>query len=433
MEAGFLLSRSIHPIRRQITQDHASLIMPDIQQIRADFPILHQQVHDKPLIYLDSTATSQKPRQVIEAMARYYQEDNANVHRGIHSLAERATASYEGARLKVARFINAPSPKEIVFVRNTTEAINLVANAWGRAHLKPGDEVLITQMEHHSNIVPWQLVTQATGATLRYVPITKQGELDFHALDQLLTKRTKIFAFTAMSNVLGAINPIAEMVAKAHKVGAITLIDGAQSVPHLTTDVQALDADFLAFSGHKMLGPTGAGVLYGKRELLESMPPFLGGGEMIREVFMDHSTWNAIPHKFEAGTPAIAEVIGLGAAVDYLTNIGMDWIHAHEQELVAYAWDRLSAIEGLRILGPGPTRRGGLLAFTLEGVHPHDIAAVLDMFGVAVRAGHHCAQPVHDFFGIPATARASFYLYNTLEEVDVLAEALEKAGAVFGV
>ena len=405
--------------------------MPDITAIRADFPILNQEVHGKPLVYLDSTATSQKPRQVIEALERYYQQDNANVHRGVHTLAERATAAYEQARLKIARFIGATTPKEIIFVRNATEAINLVANAWGRANLGPGDEVLITEMEHHSNIVPWQLVTQATGATLRYVPITDAGELDYDALDRLLTERTKLFAFTAMSNVLGTINPVAELIEKAHAVGALTLVDAAQSVPHLSTDVQALGADFLAFSGHKMLGPTGVGVLYGKRELLEAMPPFLGGGEMIREVFMDHSTWNAVPHKFEAGTPAIAEAIALGAAVDYLDALGMDWVHAHEREIVAYAWERLSAIEGLRILGPGPDRRGGLLAFTLGDVHPHDIATVLDMHGVAVRAGHHCAQPVHDHFGVPATARASFYIYNTKEEVDILAEALERARAMF--
>ncbi len=408
--------------------DSASL---DVAAIRADFPILDQQVHGKPLVYLDNTATSQKPRSVIEALVHYYQQDNANVHRGIHALAERATAAYEKARLKVARFIGAATPKEVVFVRNTTEALNLVAHAWGRANLGPGDEVLITQMEHHSNIVPWQLVTQATGATLRYVPITPTGELDYDALDALLTERTKVFAFTAMSNVLGTINPVAELVARAHAVGALAVVDGAQSVPHLPTDVQALDVDFLAFSGHKMLGPTGIGVLYGKRELLEAMPPFLGGGEMIREVFMDHSTWNTVPHKFEAGTPAIAEAIALGAAVDYLNGLGMDRVLAHERELVAYAWERLSGIEGLRILGPGPDRRGGLLAFTLGGVHPHDVAAVLDLQGVAVRAGHHCAQPIHDYFGIPATARASFYIYNTPEEVDVLAEALEQARSMF--
>ena len=399
--------------------------------LRSDFPILDQQVHGKPLIYLDSAATSQKPQQVIEALARYYRQDNANVHRGIHTLAERATGEYEQARLKIARFINAASSKEIVFVRNATEAINLVANAWGRANLRPGDEVLITQMEHHANIVPWQLVTQATGATLRYAPVTDAGELDYDALDALLTERTKVFAFTAMSNVLGTINPVAELAAKAHAVGAIAVVDGAQSAPHLPTDVQALDVDFLAFSSHKMLGPTGVGALYGKRALLDAMPPFMGGGEMIREVFMDHSTWEDAPLKFEAGTPAIGEAIAFGAAVDYLDALGMDWVHQHEMEITNYAWQRLSAIEGLRIIGPGPERRGGLLAFTLADVHPHDVAAVLDMQGVAVRAGHHCAQPIHDRYGIPATTRASFYIYNTPEEVDVLAAALERAKELF--
>ena len=399
--------------------------------LRSDFPILDQQVHGKPLIYLDSAATSQKPQQVIEALARYYRQDNANVHRGIHTLAERATGEYEQARLKIARFINAASSKEIVFVRNATEAINLVANAWGRANLRPGDEVLITQMEHHANIVPWQLVTQATGAILRYAPVTDAGELDYDALDALLTERTKVFAFTAMSNVLGTINPVAELAAKAHAVGAIAVVDGAQSAPHLPTDVQALDVDFLAFSSHKMLGPTGVGALYGKRALLDAMPPFMGGGEMIREVFMDHSTWEDAPLKFEAGTPAIGEAIAFGAAVDYLDALGMDWVHQHEMEITNYAWQRLSAIEGLRIIGPGPERRGGLLAFTLADVHPHDVAAVLDMQGVAVRAGHHCAQPIHDRYGIPATTRASFYIYNTPEEVDVLAAALERAKELF--
>jgi len=405
--------------------------MPDIDKIRSDFPILHQQVHEKPLAYLDSAATSQKPRQVIAALDHYYEWDNANVHRGIHTLAERATAEYEKARLKVARFINAASSKEIVFVRNATEALNLVANAWGRANLGPSDEVLITQMEHHANIVPWQLVTQATGATLRYAPVTDAGELDYEALDHLLTERTKVFAFTAMSNVLGTLTPVAELTARAHAVGAIAVVDGAQSVPHLPTDVQATGVDFLAFSGHKMLGPTGIGALYGKRALLDAMPPFMGGGEMIREVFMDHSTWEDAPLKFEAGTPAIGEAIAFGAAIDYLNNLGMDWVHQRERELTAYAWEKLNAIEGLRIVGPGLDRRGGVLAFTLADVHPHDVAAILDMHGVAVRAGHHCAQPIHDRYGIGATTRASFYIYSTPEEVDMLARALEKAKEIF--
>ena len=399
--------------------------------IRDDFPILHRQVHGCPLIYLDNTASTQKPVQVLDAMDYYYRNLHANVHRGVHTLSEEATTAYENARLHVARFINAASPKEVIFTRNTTESLNLVAYSWGRANLKPGDEVLITEMEHHSNIVPWQLVCEMTGATLRYVPITPGGELDEDALAIELTERTKVFAFTAMSNVLGTINPVAELVARAHAVGAIAVVDGAQSVPTLATDAQALDADFLAFSGHKMLGPTGIGVLYGKRKLLEAMPPFLGGGDMIREVKMSGSRWNELPYKFEAGTPAIAETIGLGAAVDYLAGVGMDWVLDHERELTAYAWNRLQEVEGLRILGPEPSRRGGLLAFVLGDIHPHDIAAILDQDGIAVRAGHHCAQPIHDHYGLSATTRASFYIYNTEEEVDSLVLALYKAKALF--
>ncbi|NOX62319.1 MAG: cysteine desulfurase [Chloroflexi bacterium] len=405
--------------------------MPSVAEIRADFPILDIEVHGHPLVYLDNTASSQKPIQVIEAMNRYYREQHANVHRGIHYLSETATSAYEDARRRIARFIHAGSTKEVIFTRNTTESLNLVAYSWGRANLGPGDEVLITEMEHHSNIVPWQIICEITGATLRYVPITDRGELDYEALDALLTERTKVFAFTAMSNVLGTINPVEELVAKAHAVGAIAVVDAAQSAPHMTTDVQALDADFLAFSSHKMLGPTGIGVLYGKRDLLEAMPPFMGGGDMIREVKMSGSRWNDLPYKFEAGTPAIAEAIGLAAAVDYLSNLGMDWVLQHERELTEYAWERLHEIEGLRILGPGPERRGGLLAFVLGDIHPHDVAAILDMEGVAVRAGHHCAQPIHDHFCIPATSRASFYIYNTREEVDKLVNALYKAKAVF--
>lgn len=405
--------------------------MSTIDRIRLDFPILQRQVHGEMLVYLDSTASSQKPRQVLEAMDAYYRRTHANVHRGVHTLSEEATAAYEQARLRVTRFINAAGPKQVIFTRNTTESINLVAYSWGRANLKPGDEVLITEMEHHSNIVPWQLICQITGATLRFVPITAQGELDFPALDQLLTEKTRVFAFTAMSNVLGTINPTAALVQRAHAVGAITVVDGAQSIPHLRSDVQALDVDFLAFSGHKMLGPTGIGILYGKRALLEAMPPFLGGGDMIREVKMSGSRWNELPYKFEAGTPAIAEAIGLGAAVDYLADLGMDWVAQHEREITAYAWQRLHEIEGLQVLGPGPERRGGLLSFVLGDLHPHDIAAVLDGDGVAVRAGHHCAQPIHDHYGISATTRASFYIYNTFAEVDKLVAALHKAKALF--
>ena len=404
--------------------------IPTVAALREDFPILQRQVHGRPLTYLDNTATTQKPVQVLDAMDHYYRRLHANVHRGVHTLSEEATTAYENARLRVARFINA-NPKEVIFTRNTTESLNLVAYSWGRANLKPGHIVLITEMEHHSNIVPWQLVCEMTGATLRYVPITSSGELDEDALEQLLTERTKVFAFTAMSNVLGTINPVAELAARAHGVGAIVVVDGAQSVPTLTTDVQGLDVDFLAFSGHKMLGPTGIGVLYGKRKLLEAMPPFLGGGDMIREVKMSGSRWNELPYKFEAGTPAIAETIGLGAAVDYLGGVGMDWVLEHERELTAYAWNRLQEVEGLRILGPEPSRRGGLLAFILGDIHPHDIAAILDQDGVAVRAGHHCAQPIHDHYGLSATTGASFYIYNTEEEVDRLVLALYKAKALF--
>ena len=405
--------------------------MPTLADIRADFPILAQPVRGHPLAYLDSTASSQKPLAVIEAMNRYYREQNANVHRGVHFLSETATAAYENARLRIMRFINASSPKEVIFTRNTTESINLVAYAWGRANLRPGDEVLITQMEHHSNIVPWQIICEITGARLRFVPITPGGELDVEVMDKLLTERTKVFAFTAMSNVLGTINSTAELAAKAHAAGAIAVVDAAQSAPHLGVDVQALDVDFLAFSGHKMLGPTGIGVLFGKRNLLEAMPPFLGGGDMIREVKMEGSRWNDLPYKFEAGTPAIAEAIGLGVAVDYLDSIGMDWVVEHERQLTRYAWERLGEVEGLRILGPGPDRRGGILAFTFGDIHPHDIAAILDTEGIAVRAGHHCAQPIHDYYGLSATTRASFYVYNTPEEVDRLALALYKAKSVF--
>ncbi len=411
---------------------HATVSGLDVQRIREDFPILHQQVHGKPLVYLDSTASSQKPKAVIEKMAYVYEHAYANVHRGIYQLSEEATQMYEDARRKVARFINARSRKEVVFVRNTTEGINLVAYAWGMANLKPGDEVLVTEMEHHSNIVPWQLVCQRTGATLHWVPITEDGHLDMEALDRLLTERTRIFAFTAMSNVLGTVNPVKELVARAHAVGALALVDGAQSVPHLPTDVQEMDADFLAFSGHKMLGPSGAGVLYAKRHLLEEMPPFLGGGEMIKEVKFTGSTWNDVPHKFEAGTPAIAEAIGLGAAVDYLSALGMENVHAHEQDLVRYAYERIHEVEGVRVLGPGPEERGGVLAFVMASAHPHDVAAILDREGVAVRAGHHCAQPVHDRYGVVASTRASFYIYNTREDVDRFIAALQRVVDILG-
>ena len=405
--------------------------MTSIDTIRADFPILQRAVNGRPLAYLDNAASSQKPLAVLQAMDNYYRQTNANVHRGVHTLSEEATRQYEGARGRIGRFINAGSSKEIIFTRNATEAINLVAYSWGLDNLRPGDEVLITEMEHHANIVPWQLICQRTGATLRYIPIDARGDLRLDLLDELLTERTKLFAFVAMSNVLGTINPAAELVARAHAVGALALVDAAQSVPHMPVDVQALDCDFLVFSGHKMCGPTGIGVLYGRRELLEQMSPFMGGGDMIREVRMDGSRWNSLPWKFEAGTPAIAEVIGLGAAVDYLNALGMSWVREQEHALTSYAIEKLAQVEGLHIIGPEGDQRGGVAAFTLADIHPHDIAAILDSEGIAVRAGHHCAQPIHDHFGIVATARASFYFYNTFEEIDRLAAALEKVQSVF--
>ena len=411
---------------------NAAAVRPyDVAEVRDQFPILARLVHGKPLVYLDSTASSQKPQVVIDRLATYYEQGNANVHRGVHTLSEEATAAFEGSRAKVARFINASSSKEIIWTRNATEAINLVAYSWGSANLKPGDEVLITEMEHHSNIVPWQLACQRTGATLRYVPVDDEGFLRLDLLPTLLTPRTRLFAFTAMSNVLGTINPVAELAAAAHAVGAVALVDGAQSVPHLPVDVQALGADFLAFSGHKMCGPTGIGVLYGRRELLDAMPPFMGGGDMIKEVHLDGSRWNTLPWKFEAGTPAIAEAIALGAAVDFLSTLGMAAIQAHEHALVSYAMQRLQEVEGLHILGPDADQRGGVAAFTLGDIHPHDLAAILDGEGIAIRAGHHCAQPLHERYGLPASARASFYLYNTLGEVDQLVAALDKAREMF--
>ena len=401
------------------------------EAVRQQFPILQRPIHEKPLIYLDNAASSQKPASVIEAMNDYYRRSNANVHRGIHTLSEEATGLYENARLRIARLINAPSDKQVIFTRGTTESLNIVAHSWGRANLKPGDEVLITEMEHHSNIVPWQILQAELGFTLRYIPITQEGLLDLKQLDTLLTERTKLLSMVHVSNVLGTINPVTQLVEAAHAVGAKVVLDGAQSVPHMTVDVQALDVDFLAFSSHKMCGPTGVGVLYGKRELLEAMPPFMGGGDMIREVKMSGSKWNALPYKFEAGTPAIAEVIGLGAAVDYLNEIDMAWITQQEHMLAEYAYQRLSEIEGLHILGPEPAQRGGLVSFTVDGVHPHDLSAVLDQDGVAIRAGHHCAQPIHNHYGIAASARASFYFYNTTEEIDQLAISLEKASEIF--
>jgi cysteine desulfurase / selenocysteine lyase len=400
--------------------------------IRADFPILARQVHGKTLVYLDSGASSQKPASVLAAMERYYRTSHANVNRGVYVLSEEATAAMEQARVKVARFIKAKSAKQVIFTRNTTESINLVAYSWGGANIREGDTILLTEMEHHANLVPWQLLAARTGARLEFVPITEDGLLDQDEYTHLLEQtRPRLVAFTAMSNVLGTITPAKAMIAQAHAAGAIVLLDGAQSVPHLPTDVQDLDCDFLAFSGHKMLGPTGVGVLYGRRDLLEAMPPFLTGGDMIREVHLRSATWNDLPYKFEAGTPAIAETVGLGAAVDYLNALGMDFVQRHEQELVSYALERLGGVEGLTVYGPEAAQRGGVVSFTLGDIHPHDLAQVLDGEGVCVRAGNHCAQPLIEKLGLPATARASFYIYNMPEEVDALAEGLEKAKAIF--
>ncbi len=415
-----------------------SFTLFDVLALRREFPILQQRVNGKLLAFLDSGASSQKPRRVIECLDEYYERYNANVHRGVYKLSEEATFAFERARGKVARFVGASSHKEIVFTRNTTEAINLVARAWGDANLRAGDRILLSVMEHHSNLVPWQQLAQRTGAQLDFLRIDGEGRLALEDLDgghggpPLLTERTKIVALTQQSNVLGTINPVREIAARAHDAGAVMLVDGAQSVPHMPVNVQELGVDFLAFSGHKMCGPTGVGALWGRRKILESMPPFLGGGSMIRTVGLYETTYADIPARFEAGTPAIGEAIALGEATDFLSGLGMDKIYAHEQHLIGYALERLSEIEGLRIYGPqNLAQRGGAVSFTLDGVHPHDIAAVLDGEGVAVRAGHHCCQPLHDLLDVPATARASFYLYNIPEEIDRLAAGLEKARKLF--
>ncbi len=405
----------------------------NVDQVRKDFPILDRETaNGKRVIYLDSTATSQKPVQVIEAMNDYYRRSNANIHRGVHTLAEEATTMYEGARERIAKFINASSAREIIYTRNTTESINLVAYSWARANLKAGDLVVLTEMEHHSNLVPWHMLQAERGIELDFIPVTEEGLLDLEAYKTLLNRTPKLVSFTHMSNVLGTINPAAEIIKLAHTVGAVVLVDGAQSVPHLAVDVQALDADFYAFSAHKMCGPTGIGILYGKSALLEAMPPFLGGGDMIKEVKLRSFRPNTLPHKFEAGTPAIAEAVGFGAAVDYLTQVGMKDIAAHEHEITEYALDRLEEIPGVKLFGPSADKKGGVAAFTLEGVHPHDVAQILDQDGIAVRAGHHCAQPLHEKFGIPATSRASFYLYSTKDEVDMLVKGLYKVKEMFG-
>ena len=407
---------------------------------RSDFPILHQQVHDKPLVYLDNAATSQKPVAVLDALEHYYRRDNSNVHRGIHTLSARATDAYEGARDKVAAFVNAAHREEIVFTRNASEAINLVAYAWGLDNLKAGDEIILSVMEHHSNLIPWQMMAQRTGAVLRFVELTETETFDLDQYKTLLSDRTKLVSIVHVSNTLGCINPVEEITRLAHEQGAKVLIDACQSAPHMTLDVQALDCDWLVASGHKMCGPTGIGFLYGKKDVLRSMNPFLGGGEMIADVFLDHSTYSDVPHKFEAGTPAIGEAIALGAAIDYLNAIGLDAIADYEHELTAYLFKQLNAIPEVRIYGPQPqadgSGRAALASFTTGAVHAHDLSTILDQAGVAIRAGHHCTQPLHRLVGAQSTARASLYFYNTYEDIDAfiasLKETIEFFGGIFG-
>jgi cysteine desulfurase / selenocysteine lyase len=409
----------------------------DVERIRKDFPVLDRVVHgDKQLVYLDNAATSQKPRQVLETLADYYERHNANVHRGLHVLAEEATALYEGARDKVAAFVNSRHREEIVFTKNSSEALNLVANVLGWAGepygIRPGDEIVITEMEHHSNIVPWQLTAQRTGATLKWFGLTEDGRLDLSGIENVITERTKVVSFVLVSNILGTVNPAAAIVGRARQVGALVVVDASQAAPHMPLDVQAVGADFVAFTGHKMCGPTGIGVLWGRKELLDTLPPFLGGGEMIETVEMSGSTWAAVPHKYEAGTPPIAQAVGLGAAVDYLSDIGMPAVREHEHTLTAYALEALQSVEGLRIIGPyTPEDRGAAISFTLPGIHPHDVGQVLDTLGIAVRVGHHCARPVCVRYGVPATTRASFYLYSTPAEVDSLVAGIEHVKRFF--
>lgn len=399
----------------------------------ADFPILERQVHSgKKLTYLDSAATSQKPRSVIEAMDHYYRWMNANIHRGVHTLAEEATAHYEAAREQIARFIGAMAIEEVVFTRNTTESINLVTNTWGDQMLNAGDLVILTEMEHHSNLVPWQILAAKKDLRLEFIEVTPQGELDLDSYQKLLQQEPKLVAFVQMSNVLGTINPAAEMIKMAKNAGAFTLVDGAQSVPHIPVNVREMGADFLVFSAHKMLGPTGIGVLWAKKEILHAMPVFLGGGDMIKKVHLRSFTPNDLPHKFEAGTPAIAEAIGFGAAIEYLNGIGMDEVAIHERDLIRYALQQLKTLKGVTVFGPDAEKKGGVASFTMDGIHPHDVAQILDSEGIAVRAGHHCAMPLHEKFNIPATTRASFYLYNSMQDVDRLIFGIEKVKRYFG-
>ena len=404
----------------------------NVEEVRKDFPILDLETRPGvPLVYLDSTATAQKPQSVIQTMDEYYRTTNGNIHRGVHYLAEKATAQYEEARAKIARFIQADKPRECVYTRNTTESINLVAQSWGRAFLNKGDLIVLTEMEHHSNLVPWQIIAQEKELRLEFIPVLENGELDQQVYDQLLEQKPKLVSFAHMSNVLGTITPAKEMIAKAKSVGAVTVIDGAQSVPHFPVSVKDLGVDFLAFSAHKMLGPTGIGILYGREELLNKMPAYMGGGDMIRKVYLRSFTPNELPWKFEAGTPAIAEAIGFGAAIDYLNSLGMDAVAEHEQSLVRYAMQKMKSVPGLAIMGEQDGNRGGVISFTLPGIHPHDVAQLLDEQGIAVRAGHHCAMPLHDKFGIPASSRASFYVYNTEAEVNHLVATLQNVVKLF--
>lgn len=407
--------------------------MIDIQKIRADFPILAQEINEKPLAYLDNAATSQKPKQVIRALTHYYEFDNANVHRGVHTLAARATDAFESARAKVAKFIHAREVAEIIFTRGTTSAINLVVDSYGNANIEAGDEIVISYLEHHSNLIPWQQLAKRKGAVLKYIELEEDGTISIEQAEKTITEKTKIVALAHVSNVLGTITPIKEIAALAHKVGAVILVDGAQAVPHMEVNVVDLDADFYAFSGHKMMAPTGIGVLYGKRELLDKMEPTEFGGEMIDFVELYDSTWKELPWKFEAGTPIIGGAIALGAAIDYLAEIGIDTIHAYEQELVSYAIEQMSKLDGITIYGPtDASKRCGLVTFNIEGAHPHDVATILDEDGVAIRAGHHCAQPLMKWLDVSSTARASFYIYNTKEEIDALIEGLKLTKEYFG-
>lgn len=406
--------------------------MFDPALIKADFPIFKQKIHgNKELIYLDSAASSQKPLSVLNAMDDVYQSHYANIHRGIHVLAEEATALYEEARNRIANFIHIQNAQELIFTRNTTESINLVSYSWGRKLLNPGDHILLTEMEHHSNLIPWYMLAKEKNIIIDFVPITEQGFLDMERYDELLKYAPKLVAFTHMSNVLGIINPVGMMTEKAHQAGAVVLIDGAQAAPHLPIDIEKIGADFYAFSAHKMCGPSGIGALYGRAKILDAMDPFLGGGDMIKKVTFDGFTTNDLPYKFEAGTPAIVEAIGFGAAIDYLSNIGMEAIHANEKEITVYAYQKLTEIQGIKILGPDTRERGGVLSFELDNIHPHDVAQILDSEGIAVRAGHHCAMPLHQKLGIQASTRASFYLYNTIQDVDALVKGIGKVKEIF--